>query len=65
MAIFELVFFRQKTPGKCLLRYSRTKKRLYRLQKQEDQKVEILTFFSKGLTHGFGPNMAIFPPRFF
>ena len=28
MAIFPIAFFRQYKPGKCLLRYSRTKKRL-------------------------------------
>ena len=31
MAIFPSFFFRQQRPGKCLLRYSRTKKRLSRL----------------------------------
>ena len=31
MAIFPTFFFRQYKPGKCLLRYSRTKKRLSRL----------------------------------
>ena len=31
MAIFATFFFRQYRPGKCLLRYSRTKKRLSRL----------------------------------
>ena len=41
------------------------KKRLSRLQKQEVQKVEKLTFFPKGLTHSFGPKMAIFSIFFF
>ena len=31
MAIFTTFFFRQYRPAKCLLRYSRTKKRLSRL----------------------------------
>ena len=31
MAIFPTCLFRQYRPGKCLLRYSRTKKRLSRL----------------------------------
>ena len=31
MAIFRTLFFRQYRPGKCLLRYSRTKKHLSRL----------------------------------
>ena len=40
--------FRKKyRPGKCLLRYSKTIKRLSKLYKQEVQKVEKLTFFQK------------------
>ena len=35
MASFPTFFFRQYRPGKCLLWYSRTKKRLSRLSKQE------------------------------
>ena len=39
-------FLRQYRPGKCLLRYSRTKKRLSRPKKtQKFQKVDLLTFF--------------------
>ena len=45
MAIFPTFFFREYRPGKCLLRYFRTKKRPSRLEKQEVQKVEKLTFF--------------------
>ena len=30
-------------------------------KKQEVQKVETLGFFQRGLTHGFGPKIAIFP----
>ena len=44
----QLFLFRQNSPGKVLLRYSTTKKRLSRLQKQEVQKVEKLTFFQTG-----------------
>ena len=61
---FEL-FFRQYRPGKCFLRYSRTKNAFLAYKKKEVQKVEKLTFFKKGLTHRFGPKMAIFPPFFF
>ena len=61
MAIFETLFFRQYRPGKCLLRYSRAKKRLFSLQQQEVPKVEKIKIFPKGLTHGFGPKMANFP----
>ena len=45
MVIFPSFFSRQSRPGKCLLRYSRTKKRLSRLSKQKVQKVEKSTFF--------------------
>ena len=48
MAIFKTFFVRQYRPGKCLLRYSKTKKFLSRLQKQEVQKVDKLTFFPTG-----------------
>ena len=41
-------FFRQYRPGKCLFRYSKTKKRLSRLQKQEVQKLLKLTFLQRG-----------------
>ena len=42
------LFFRQYRPGKRLLWYSETKKRLIRLKKREVQKVEKLTFFQTG-----------------
>ena len=48
IAIFPTFFFRQYTPGKCLLWYSSTKKRLSRLLKQEIKKLETLTFLQKG-----------------
>ena len=48
MAIFQPFFFRQYRPGNRLLRYSETKKRLFRLKKREVQKVEKLTFFQTG-----------------
>ena len=37
-------FFRQYRQGKCLLQYSRTKKRLSRLSKEKAKKVEKWTF---------------------
>ena len=45
MAIFLNLFFRQRRPGKYLLPYSKTEKRLCRVYKEEVQKVEKLTFF--------------------
>ena len=59
-------FFMQYRPGKCILWYSITKKRLSRLKKQDVQRVEKLTFFLRVLlTHAFGPKMANFPTFFF
>ena len=48
MAIFPTFLLRQYRPGKCLLRYSRTKKRLLGLKKQEVLKVQKWTFFQRG-----------------
>ena len=45
---FQVSFFRQYRPGEYLLRHPRRRKRLFKLQKQEGQKVEKLTFFQKG-----------------
>ena len=49
---FQLFFFRQYRLGKCLLWYSRTKKRLSRVLKQEVQKSKNL-HFSKGVNPWF------------
>ena len=43
---FSIFFFRQYSPEKCLLRYSRAEKLLSRLSKQEVQKVKKLTFLT-------------------
>ena len=64
MAIFRTIFLRQYRAGKCLLRYSRTKKRISRLGKIQVQKVEKLTF-SKRVNPLFWSKMAIFPTFFF
>ena len=64
VAIFPTFFYRQYWLGKCCLRYSRTKKRLSRLQKQEVQKSRRIDIFPNGLIHGFAPNVAIFPTFF-
>ena len=45
---FQTLFFRQYRPGKCLLRYSSTKKHLSRLKKRKVQKVKELTFLQRG-----------------
>ena len=58
-------FFRKFRPGKCLLLYSRTKKRLSRLLKKKSLRSGKIDIFPKGLTNAFGPKMADFPPFFF
>ena len=65
MAIFQTFFFRQYRPRKCLLRYSREKKKPFQAIKTRSSKSRKIDIFSKGLTHGFGPKMAIFPTFFF
>ena len=61
LAIFLCFVLKQYRPGKCVLRYYRTKKRLFKPLKQEVEKVEKFLFFPKGLVHGFGQELAIFP----
>ena len=51
--ISNFIFFRQYRPRKCLLRYSRMKKRLSRLQNKEVQKVKKNWHFSKGVNPWF------------
>ena len=41
-------FLRENRPGKCLLLYSRTNKGLFRIWKQEVEKLEKLTFYQRG-----------------
>ena len=65
MAIFPNCFFRQDRPGKCLLRYSRTKKKPFQAIETTSSKSRKIDIFVKGLSHGFGPKMAIFPNCFF
>ena len=120
LPFFQLSFFRQYSEGKYALRYSRTKKRLFRLKKEMFKKSKnwhfskgvnlwfwsknghffklffwgdigqenilndileqknafkaiktrslkgrIIDSLLKGLTHGFGPKMAVFPTFYF
>ena len=64
-AIFPTFFFRQFRPGKYLLRYCRTKEKkpfyTVKSKRSESRKIDV---FPKGLTHGFGPKMIIFPSFF-
>ena len=61
---FPCLFFRQYRPGKCVLQYSRKKTPAEPIKTTglKGRKIEI---FAKGLTHGFGQKMAIFPCLFF
>ena len=45
--------------------FLKKKKHLCRLLKQEVKKIRKIDIFPKGLTHAFGPKMAIFPTFFF
>ena len=65
MAIFPTFLFGQYRQGKCLLRYSRTKKRPFLAIKKRTSKSPKIDTFPTGLTHGFGPKMAIFPTFLF
>ena len=62
---FQLLFFRQYRPGKCVLKYSRTKKTLFQAIKTRSSKSRKIAIIPKGLTHGFCTKMAIFPSSFF
>ena len=48
-----LFVFRQDRPGKCLLRYSKTKKNAFLVYKNKLFKKSKIDIFPKGLTHGF------------
>ena len=62
---FRLLFFRQYRAGKCLLRYSGSKKRHCNLLKAKSLQSRKTDIFPRGLTHGFGLKMADFPTFFF
>ena len=64
MAIVPTFFFRQCKTGECFLRYSRTKKGRFWAIKTRSLKIEKIDIFPKGLTHGFGSKMPIFPSFF-
>ena len=64
MAIIPSLFFSQYKPGKCVLRYSRTKKTPFYPIKTRCSKSRKIEIFPKGLTHGFGQKMGVFPRLF-
>ena len=64
-SIFPSFCFREKTPGRCVSRYSRKKKRLSMPKKNKKFKKSKICIFLKGLVHDFGQKLAIFPPLYF
>ena len=64
-AIFPNSFFRHYREGKCLLGYSRTKEKPFQAIKTIFSRSRKIDIFPKGITHRFGPKMAIFPNSFF
>ena len=65
MPIFpSFLFFSHYRPGKSLLRYSRSKNRLSRIITKSSSQSRKIHIFVKGLKHGYGPKMAIFPTFF-
>ena len=63
-AHFSNYFFRQNRLGKSLLWHSTTKKRFPSQENKTSLKSRKIDIFPKGLTHGFGPKMPIFPTIF-
>ena len=59
LAIFPSFLFRHYRPGKCVAQYSRTKKMPLQAIKTASSKSGKIAIFAKGLTHGFGPKLAI------
>ena len=64
MAILSTFSFRQYRAEKCLLRYSRVEKKPFQAIKIRRSKSGKIDIFPIGLTHGFGPKMAIYPTFF-
>ena len=63
-AFFQLFLFRQYSIGKCPLGYSKNEKTPFKAIKNRSSKSLKIDIFPKGLTHGFGPKMPIFPNFF-
>ena len=64
-AIFLTSFFRQNRPGKCVLRYFRTKKTPFQAIKTRRSKSRKIVIFLKGLTHCFWTKMAFLATSFY
>ena len=64
MVFFPTFFFGNIGQGNVFLRYSRTKKLLFYVIKIRSSKSRKIDIFSKRLTHGFGPKLALFTTLF-
>ena len=65
MGIFPTFFFSHYKPEKYLLRYHKTNEKTPILAiKTRSLKSRKIDIFPKGLTHSFGPKMAILPTLF-
>ena len=58
---FPSFYLRQNRAEKCVLRYSRKKKRFSKTIETRSLKGQKFVFFPKGLAHDFGLKLAIFP----
>ena len=65
LPLFPLCFLGQYGPGKCFLFYYKKKKTPFKIIISRSSKIQKFDIFPKGLTHGFGPKMAIFPSLLF
>ena len=59
------VFFRQYRPEKMSFMIFQSEKTPFQAIKTRSPKSRKIDIFTKGLTHGFGPKIAIFPTLFF
>ena len=58
---FRLFFFRQYRPGRCVYDILEGKGAFLGYENKKFKKSKNLSFFQRGLVHGFGPKLAIFP----
>ena len=65
MAIFPTFFKAIQARKICFTIFQNKKKTLFQTMKTRSSKSGKFDFFAKGLTDGFGPKMAIFPPFIF
>ena len=65
MAIFPPFLFYSKQTSKMSFAIFQNKKTPFQAVKTRSSKIRKIGIFTKRVTHGFGPKMAIFPPFFF